>query len=187
MMVWAIGIAACLTQVVALQSHTRAGLLRSVSIALGLWSIHFAMLEAYETSAILLVGVGYNLGVAAHPRRWVAALALSLYLVGALVAMSLSGWVVAIGSTFFVVGGLMRDVTWVRSFFLAGHASFGFNGVIVGSWVAVGNETLMSAANLRAMYRDHRTRRLQVATRQSGVRARNFDTPSSSAASRRCS
>ena len=163
MMVWVVGIAACLTQMVALQSHTRAGLLRAVSIALGLWSIHFAMLEAYETSAILLVGVAYNLGVAARPRRWVAALAMCLYLAGALVAMSPSGWVVAVGSTFFVVGGLMKDVMWVRSFFLAGHASFGVNGVIVGSWVAVANETLMSAANLRAMHRDRKRRRMQAA------------------------
>lgn len=163
MLVWMVGIAACLTQVTALQSRTRATLLRALSLALALWSIHFAMLEAYETSALLLVGVGYNLGVAARPRLWVATLAMCLYLTGALVAMSLSGWVVAIGSTFFVVGGMMRDVTWVRSFFLAGHACFGFNGVIVGSWVAIANETLMSAANLRAMYRDRRARRLKAA------------------------
>ncbi|MDZ7853257.1 MAG: YgjV family protein [Halomonas sp.] len=162
-MVWVIGVVACLTHIVALQSHTRAGLLRAISVALGLWSIHFAMLEAYETSAILLVGVAYNLGVAARPRRRVAAVALLLYLIGALMAMSLSGWVVAIGSTFFVVGGLMREVMWVRCFFLAGYASFAFNGMIVGSWIAVTNETLLSAGNLRAMYRDHKKRRLQAA------------------------
>ncbi|MCA1771065.1 MAG: YgjV family protein, partial [Halomonas sp.] len=161
--VWVIGVAACLTHILALQSHPRAGLLRAISIALGLWSIHFAMLEAYETSAILLVGVAYNLSVAARPRRWVAALALVIYLVGALLAMSLSGWVVAIGSTFFVVGGLMRDVMWVRCFFLAGYASFAFNGVIVGSWIAVTNETLLSAGNLRAMHRDRKRRRIQAA------------------------
>lgn len=57
----------------------------------------------------------------------------------------------------------MRDVIWVRSFFLAGHASFGFNGVIVGSWVAVANETLMSAANLRAMHRDLKARHVNAA------------------------
>lgn len=51
---------------------------------------------------------------------------------------------------------------WVRSFFLAGRASFGINRVIVGSWVAVANETLMRAANLRAMHRERKRRRILV-------------------------
>ncbi|WP_019584452.1 YgjV family protein [Thioalkalivibrio sp. ALE16] len=132
----------------------RITLLRGVAVALTLWAGHFALLGALEVSALLLVAALYNLLVSRAPNRYWAGLTIAAFLALTLYQPTLNAWVVCLGSTLFVLGGLLRSTWAVRSFFLAGHALFFLNAALLVSVTAMLNELLMAGANACAMLRD---------------------------------
>ncbi|WP_019025402.1 MULTISPECIES: YgjV family protein [unclassified Thioalkalivibrio] len=150
------GIAASATQFGFLfGARWRPTLFRGLSGAMALWSLHFYLLGTPEVSVLLVVASAYMLLVASKPSWMWAGIAISIYLAVSALSMSVAGWVVGAGSIVFVVGGLLHNTLHVRALFLVGHGLFFANALLVGSIVAMINEGLMSAANLRAMWRDH--------------------------------